>query len=200
MRHLLATTAGIAVLALIAALHSPAEPTRPRVEQLAGPSFIDAATTALAQASAMECQWDQPECTRTARERYRKWKRGGYGYTPQWRLHYARKIKRAILNQAALEWGRKYNTRMKRREEWNDYTDNPRMCIAYSAMCCFIPDESDYCKRRWVRDPKRLFVKDVLVCAGQIALARIGVRGASAGTKKTIVGGTGALCAWDKMP
>lgn len=177
----------------------PAAPPQAADRTFVG-DVVDGVQDQIELVRAMECPPDMPDCTKTARERHRKWLRGGYGYTRQWRLHYAHRIKRRILNVAAVKWGRKYNTRFHRRREWRDFTDNPRMCVAYGAMCCYVPATSDYCRRKWLSDPRRIFVKNVLVCAGQIGLAIIGTRGTSGATRKTIIGGTGALCTWDKMP
>lgn len=179
-------------------------------------SFIDAALGATERLSTdldavvarMECPSDMPDCSKTARERYEKWQRGGYGWTRAVRLHWGRSIKRQILRQGFRIFTRKYpNREWHRRKQWMEYRDGmywngrQRICIT-NASFWYLGDSNpgDYCEQRWYDDPRRRFVKNVLVCAGQIALARIGLRSAPASTRRMIVGGTGALCAWDKMP
>lgn len=158
----------------------------------------DMVTGVRSHLATVECPSNMPDCTMTARERYRKFLRGGYGRTPAWkRLHYGTRIRHQIIHIAKVKWFRHHRRPFHAPRRWRRYTHHD-VCVVHEGFD-YWRDTSDYCARIWYRDPKRRFVKNVLICGGEIALAVIGSKGAGARTRKTVIGGTGTLCTWDKM-
>ncbi len=175
-------------------------------QQLAGTSFLDTAQASI-RLAAMECPYDMPECTATARDRYRKWQRGVYGSTPADRqVRYTRKIRRQIINMAARIFhnnnpGKPFYPRAK----WRRFVQRDR-CVGdtYIATRDGRLRYSRFCGRPFYNHPEwgtaRKWVKWIDLCAGEIGLAVLGTRGLGAARRSTLVAGTGWFCTWKNTP
>lgn len=206
MRVPLTITLVVAGLGLSLALAPDLDPPAPTPTH----SFIDAAqeATQTAATAAMECPWDMPECTMTARQRKAKFDRGGYGRTPaERRVAYGRKLKRQILHQSmSIFYNHHPNGTYHKRAKWRRFVRRDR-CVGDTYVTTRDGElrYSRFCARQFYNEPgwstARKWVREVDNCWGEIALTVIGTKGTSwRWNRGILVAGTGSLCAWKATP